>query len=318
MSSASALLPLRVFLGVTFVYAGVHKLSDPGFLTSGAPTYIGTQLEAFSDGTPAGFVLRELALPAPELAGVGVALLEIGVGVLALAGVSMRAAAAAGLGLNLLLFLTATWRTSPYFLGSDIVFAFAWLPFLLAGAEGQPTLDELLRRRPLRRRHAPALGPAAVTRRAALGQALALAAGATAAIAGGAALARGSYQRSRLAAGAARAPGGRAPAGFAAVAESSALRPGDALRFDDPASRKPALLLRTPEGRAAALSAVCTHAGCEVEWREGTIECPCHGAVFDPASGAPRQGPARDPLARLSVIEQDGRIYARRAGGKRI
>jgi thiosulfate dehydrogenase [quinone] large subunit len=30
-----ALFPLRVFLGVTFVYAGIQKLSDPGFLHPG-------------------------------------------------------------------------------------------------------------------------------------------------------------------------------------------------------------------------------------------------------------------------------------------
>ena len=42
LEPGAALLPLRLFLGVTFVYAGVQKLSDPGFLHPGAPTYIGT------------------------------------------------------------------------------------------------------------------------------------------------------------------------------------------------------------------------------------------------------------------------------------
>jgi hypothetical protein len=36
------------FLGATFVYAGIQKLSDPGFLNPDAPTYIGTQLWVFS------------------------------------------------------------------------------------------------------------------------------------------------------------------------------------------------------------------------------------------------------------------------------
>src|SRR5712691_524005 len=142
-----ALLPLRVFLGATFVYGGIQKLSDPGFLHPGAPTYIGTQLHGFADGTPGGFILRTFALPHPQLAGIGVAIVEIVVGLLTLAGLLTRAAAAAGLGLNFLLFLTASWKTSPYFLGSDIVFVFAWLPFVLAGAEGQPALDHLLDRR---------------------------------------------------------------------------------------------------------------------------------------------------------------------------
>src|SRR5215211_7722995 len=48
----SALLPLRLFLGGTFVYAGIEKLTDQGFLAEGAPTYIGSQLEAFAEGLP--------------------------------------------------------------------------------------------------------------------------------------------------------------------------------------------------------------------------------------------------------------------------
>ena len=46
VNPATALLPLRLFLGGTFVYAGIQKLSDPGFLHSEAPTYIGTQQHA--------------------------------------------------------------------------------------------------------------------------------------------------------------------------------------------------------------------------------------------------------------------------------
>src|SRR3954447_25476128 len=85
-SPAAALLPLRAFLGVTFVYAGIQKLSDPGFLHAGAPTYIGTQLHGFAAGTPGGFLLKTFAIPHAELAGVGVALIEIAVGLLVLAG----------------------------------------------------------------------------------------------------------------------------------------------------------------------------------------------------------------------------------------
>ena len=73
MTPGAALLPVRLFLGLTFVYAGYQKLSDPGFLTPGASTYIGTQLHAFASGTPGGFLLRWFALPFPRAAGVGVA-----------------------------------------------------------------------------------------------------------------------------------------------------------------------------------------------------------------------------------------------------
>ena len=93
-----ALLPVRLFLGVTFVYAGYQKLSDPGFLHPGSATYIGTQLHAFANGTPGGFLLRWFAIPQPRVAGVGVALAEIAIGLLTTAGMLTRAAAAAGLG----------------------------------------------------------------------------------------------------------------------------------------------------------------------------------------------------------------------------
>jgi hypothetical protein len=123
-----------------------------------------------------------------------VAVLEILIGVLVAMGVLTRPAAAIGLALNLVLFLTASWHTVPYFLGSDIVFVFAWLPFVLAGAEGQPTAAALLARRPpgLRR----ARGPGRIlTRRALLAQALGLAGLVTAAAATASTLAPAPIER---------------------------------------------------------------------------------------------------------------------------
>src|SRR5438309_7170127 len=201
------MLPLRVFLGVTFVYAGVQKLSDPGFLHPGAPAYIGTPLKGFASGTPGGFLLRAFALPDPKLAGVGVALLELAVGLLVVSGLLTRAAAAVGLGPNLVLFLTASWKTSPYFLGSDIVFVFAWLPFVLAGAAGQPAVDHVLGRwaaegPPWARGRAGGSVPSrragrasapAFTRRRVITEALGLTGLATIALGGISALAKGSY-----------------------------------------------------------------------------------------------------------------------------
>jgi thiosulfate dehydrogenase [quinone] large subunit len=299
-----ALLPLRLFLGATFAYAGVQKLADPGFLEPGSATYIGAQLDGFARGTPGGWLLETSALRHPELAGVGVALAEIGIGLLALAGRFTRVAAAGGLGLSLVLFLTASWHTSPYFLGSDIVFAFAWLPFVLTGSSGQPALDHRRARR-LRLRHrgripVPVAGEP-LTRRAAIARALGATAMATAGLAGVAAVLRGRAVAPVPARAATRQAGAR-------VAASSALARGEALRFTDPAGGAAALLVRGRDGSLAAFSAVCTHAGCEVEWRAGRIQCPCHGARFDTATGAPTRGPARRPLPALRVSERDGDI----------
>src|SRR5207244_10597101 len=102
-------------------------------------------------------------------AGVCVARLEVVVGLLALVGLATRWVAAVGLALNLLLFLTASWRTSPYFLGPDIVFVFAWLPFVFVGSLGQPALEHVVARAAERRthsRHGRARGDPVSTRRA--------------------------------------------------------------------------------------------------------------------------------------------------------
>jgi thiosulfate dehydrogenase (quinone) large subunit len=293
-----ALLPLRLFLGVTFAYAGVHKLTDAGFLHAGSETYVGDQLGAFAEGTPGGPLLQTFALPAPVAAGIGVALAEVAIGLLAVAGRYTRAAAAAGLGLSLVLFLTASWHTVPYFLGSDIVFVFAWLPFVLAGAAGQPALDHGIHRAVRVRRRGRVVVPVVgepLTRRAALAQALGFTAAVTGAIAGVSLLFRGAVP--------ARAKAAAAPN---AVADSAALAAGDAINVT--ADGLPALVIRGVDGDLTAFSAICTHAGCDVVWRDGEIRCPCHHARFDAATGEATRGPARAPLTALSVVERDGKI----------
>ena len=297
MTPGLALLPLRLFLGVTFAYAGVYKLTDAGFLHAGSETYIADQLGAFADGTPGGPLLETFALPQPVLAGIAVALAEIVIGLLAAAGRFTRVAAAGGLGLSLVLFLTASWHTVPYFLGSDIVFVFAWLPFVLAGAAGQPALDHGIHRAVRVRRRGPIVVPVVgepLTRRAALAQALGFTAAITGAIAGVSLLFRGAV------------PARATAAAPKVLAESAALAAGDAISVT--ADGSPALVIRGADGGLTAFSAVCTHAGCDVAWHDGEIRCPCHHARFDPATGAPTKGPAQAPLTSLEVEERDGKI----------
>ena len=332
----AALFPLRLFLGGTFVYAGIQKLSDPGFFHQGAPTYIGTQLQNFANGTPGGFVLRTFAIPHPILAGAGVAVLEILIGLLAALGLLTRIAACAGLALNLLLFLTSSWHTTPYFLGPDLIFAFAWLPFVLTGASNQPALDHIaergsdaIARRARLRPSAASLGPApdgdpALTRRALVAQ---IGVGALG-LAGVAALGKGAYRgpttapAQGLGAGTAKRPAGQ-PSGGNGAAPASAL-PSDAVRLG-PASRLPAgqaasysdpgdgstdILIREADGSLKAFSAICTHAGCQVGYDGSQIVCPCHGAVYSAQTGQVQGGPAPEGLAPRRVIEHGGQIYA--------
>src|SRR5947209_19450377 len=94
-----ALLPLRLFLGITFVYAGIQKLSDPGYLRPGAPTYIGTQLLSFSHGSPIRFFLLHLMEHA-QIIGMLTILGELAIGAGVLLGLFTRLAALSGLVLN--------------------------------------------------------------------------------------------------------------------------------------------------------------------------------------------------------------------------
>jgi uncharacterized membrane protein YphA (DoxX/SURF4 family) len=121
---------LRAFLGVTFLYAGIQKFLDRGFLQAGSPTYIGTQLRGFAVNTPAAPLMRLLDR-APVAVGAAVALTEIAVGIAVLLGVGLLVAAVVGLTINLVLWLSATWHARPYFIGSDSIYAVAWLALIV-------------------------------------------------------------------------------------------------------------------------------------------------------------------------------------------
>jgi menaquinol-cytochrome c reductase iron-sulfur subunit len=49
-----------------------------------------------------------------------------------------------------------------------------------------------------------------------------------------------------------------------------------------------------------ALSATCTHLGCQVRWDKEHFRCPCHGGVYD-ASGKVVSGPPPRPLDSLDA-----------------
>ncbi len=140
------LLPMRLFLGVTFVYAGVQKLTDPQFFHSSSPGYIGRQIIGFAHGSPLHDVLLRFVLPHAAAFGLLIALGEIAIGVGALLGLLFRPAAFFGMLLSLIFFFTASWHVFPYFYGSDIVFTFCWLTMLLCGPlnSGLPAIDTWL------------------------------------------------------------------------------------------------------------------------------------------------------------------------------
>ena len=143
------LLPQRLFLGVTFAYAGLGKLADRSFFDPAAPTSIHAQIAAVRDTSPLGPLLRATCQHATTL-GVLIALGEIAVGIATLLGVRVRLAAAGGALISLSLLLTVTWATRPYYYGSDIVFLVCWLPLIAFGDGGLLSLDAALARRAAR------------------------------------------------------------------------------------------------------------------------------------------------------------------------
>jgi len=303
------MLPLRLFLGATFVYAGLQKIFDPGFLQAGSSTYIGTQLQAFAAQSPIGFLVDIFALPTPQLAGIGVIAAELAIGAMVLAGLATRWAAGAGALVNLVFFLTASWTVQPYFLGSDSIYTVAWITLAIVGDQGVFTARPLLFGNP---------APRAPQRPADLGRRRLLLQLGGAVVAGVWVL--GLLPRIRHTT--VTAPSSTPESSPAAVASPTGTKVGNLsdlqaqgfLSFQDPKSGDPAVAVSLAGGSLVAFDAVCTHAGCQVSYDNGQklLACPCHGALFDPAHGAAVvAGPAPTPLASIPVqVGSDGGLYA--------
>lgn len=56
-------------------------------------------------------------------------------------------------------------------------------------------------------------------------------------------------------------------------------------------------------------AARCTHAGCALALKDGKIECPCHGSIFE-LDGSVARGPAVAPLIARPVTVRGGEIVA--------
>jgi thiosulfate dehydrogenase [quinone] large subunit len=144
-----ALLPLRVFLGVTFIYAGLDKLTDSAFMKDAGSGSIGDMMRAVRDSSaiPA---MVDMALENPVAFGYAIAIGEVAVGIATLVGLLARVAALGGALISLSLWLTVSWASDPYYYGNDLAYLMAWLPLVLAGAP-MFSLDAALRARRRRR-----------------------------------------------------------------------------------------------------------------------------------------------------------------------
>lgn len=367
------LLPLRVFLGVTFTYAGLQKLADPGYLDPLNPSSVAHQMLLLGRSSPIGPLL-ELSTHAPTLVGLLIAIGELAVGLGTLLGLWTRVAAAGGALLSLTFFLTVSWNTTPYYYGADIGFVFAWLVMFAFGSGGVLSTDTWLRNRVRRNlRLGPEPTSVAVSvprlrnlcargqkcgltpdgqctrlagcpvfpvqeslpaeqrkeldrRNVVAGVVAAAAAGILAILAGGitAILGRAVGGTTRRGPAAARptspapgpatlaAPSAGAPSAVTgtAVAAVSRVPVGRALSFTNPADGNPAWVVHPSGDAFVAFSAICTHAGCQVQYDSSTVEfvCPCHGGTFDGRTGQVLQGPPRTPLPSIAVSVVNGEI----------
>lgn len=127
-----AIRALRAFLGITFIYAGWHKASDPNFIAQG----FADSVAAFASTSPISQVL-DIALSAPELFAWAIIATEIGVGIFTLLGVAGLTAALGGVLLSLTLWLSSSWNVRPYFLAADPAYLALWSVYAIALWDGR-------------------------------------------------------------------------------------------------------------------------------------------------------------------------------------
>lgn len=94
-----------------------------------------------------------------------------------------------------------------------------------------------------------------------------------------------------------------------------------AVNFQWPTSTRPFdsnTLIRDTSGKYNAFNRVCTHLQCMANYDPGseTIQCPCHGTIYDAHTGAVISGPAPRALPTIDLeVDSDGNVYAVKAEG---
>jgi thiosulfate dehydrogenase (quinone) large subunit len=329
-----AILPLRFFLGVTFLYAGLDKIGDPGFLQAGSTTYIGSQLTAFAKQSPLQDLLVNMVIPNAVTFGTIIMWGEVLIGLGTLFGALFRPAAFFGALLSLMLWLTASWQVKPYFYGSDIFVFAAWITLACTGTRGVLALDPILGSW-LAQRLKKSMPPQNITRllvwldmipiqysgsRAVVDMESrrnflnSMAIGVAGTIISlfvwgnerttGTLIAPSGSDAAPTPTPGTPAPGTTPTPSSNAIANLNSLSPNSAVSFKIPSSRDPGVLVRLSNGNVVAYDATCTHEGCTVQYDSGSriLACPCHGAEFDPAAKAQvLGGPTRTPLSSVAI-----------------
>jgi thiosulfate dehydrogenase [quinone] large subunit len=141
------LIPLRFFMGLTFLYAGLQHLTDSSYFDPSKSGYIGHLVSQYAVGSPIHDFLLGFVVPNAMAFGYMVGIGEALIGIAVLLGFLFRIASLAGLILNFVFFLSATWNAFPFYFGSDIVFVMCWLTLLLTGPQVSLSIDGRLAKR---------------------------------------------------------------------------------------------------------------------------------------------------------------------------
>ena len=96
-------------------------------------------------------------------------------------------------------------------------------------------------------------------------------------------------------------------AGFITVATTADVEEGAAKAFEVKGAE---VAVARSGASLYAFSDICTHRHCNLsmggEIDGTTIQCECHGSIFDMTDGSVVQGPATDPIDTFPVSDEGG------------
>jgi Rieske Fe-S protein len=111
-------------------------------------------------------------------------------------------------------------------------------------------------------------------------------------------------------------PAGTPAKAWLFITELKGMAPGGSLRYESPTGARIVVTRQGAGGTAddfIALSSVCPHLGCQVQWepQNDRFYCPCHNGAFDP-QGQAIQGPpaaAGQSLPRYPLKVEAGLLF---------